>query len=96
MEGYGLTLLEAMASGTALVATRAGAAEQVLREGETGLLVPPGDADALATAIEKLMRDPARAAEMGRKGRERAASEFAIDAEAEKIAAFYRHVLQSG
>ena len=74
VEGYGLTLLEAMASGAALVATRAGAAEQVVREGETGFLVAPGDADALADAIETLMRDPARAAEMGRKGRERAAS----------------------
>ena len=96
VEGYGLTLLEAMASGTALVATRAGAAEQVVREGETGFLVAPGDADALANAIEPLMRDPARAAEMGRKGRERAASEFAIDAEAEKIAVFYRQMWQRG
>ena len=95
VEGYGLTLLEAMASGTALVATRAGAADQIVREGKTGFLVPPGDADALANAIEPLMRDPARAAEMGRKGRERAVAEFAIDAEAEKITAFYRHVLQS-
>ena len=92
VEGYGLTLLEAMASGAALVATRAGAAEQVVREGETGLLVAPGDADALANAIEPLMRDPARAAEMGRAGRDRAAAEFAIDAEAEKIAAFYRQL----
>lgn len=91
-EGFGLTLLEAMAAGVALVATRAGAAEQVVRTGETGILVPPGDADALANAIEQLMRDPARAAEMGRKGRERAAAQFGIDAEAEKIAAFYRRV----
>ena len=93
-EGFGLTLLEATASGAALVATRAGAAEQVVREGETGFLVAPGDADALANAIEKLMRDPARAAEMGRKGRARAAAQFGIDAEAEKIAAFYRQVRQ--
>jgi mannosyltransferase len=92
-EGFGLTLLEAMAAGAALVATRAGAAEQVVREGETGFLVQPGDAAALANAIEPLMRDPARAAQMGRKGRERAA-EFSIAAEAEKIAAFYRQVRQ--
>jgi mannosyltransferase len=95
-EGFGLTLLEAMAAGTALVATRAGAAEQVVREGETGFLVAPGNANALANAIEPLMRDPARAAEMGRKGRERAAAQFSIDAEAEKIAAFYRQIWQRG
>ena len=95
-EGFGLTLLEATASGLALVATRAGAAEQVVREGETGFLVPPGDADALAKAIEPLMRNPARAAEMGRNGRKRAAAQFSIDAEAEKIAAFYRQVWQRG
>jgi mannosyltransferase len=94
-EGFGLTLLEAMAASAALVATRAGAAEQVVREGETGFLVPPGDADALADAIEPLMRDPARAAEIGRRGRERAAAEFSIDAEAEKIAVFYRQIRQS-
>ena len=94
-EGFGLTLLEAMAAGAALVATRAGAAEQIVREGETGFLVPPGDADALANAIEPLLRDPQRAAEMGRKGRERAAAQFGLDAEAEKIAAFYRRVWQS-
>ena len=91
-EGFGLTLLEAMAAGAALVAARAGAADQVMREGETGFLVTPGDADALANAIEPLMRDPQRAAEMGRRGRERAAAEFSIDAEAEKIAAFYRRL----
>ncbi|MDQ2954146.1 MAG: glycosyltransferase family 4 protein [Pseudomonadota bacterium] len=94
-EGFGLTLLEAMAAGAALVATRTGAAEQVVRAGETGFLVAPGDADALAKAIEPLMRDPQRAAEMGRKGRERAAAQFSIDTEAEKIAAFYRRVWQS-
>jgi mannosyltransferase len=94
-EGFGLTLLEAMAAGAALVATRAGAAEQVVREGETGFLVATGDADALADAIEPLMRDPTRAAEIGRRGRERAAAEFSIDVEAEKIAAFSRQIRQS-
>ena len=59
-EGFGLTLIEAMSAGAALVATRAGAAEFVVEDGVTGVLTPPGDAEALAAALEPLMRDPAR------------------------------------
>jgi mannosyltransferase len=95
-EGFGLTLLEAMAAGTALVASRAGGAERVVIDGETGLLVPPGDAAALASALEPLMRDPERAAEMGRRARARAVAEFGNDAEVERIVAVYRTVLREG
>src|SRR5689334_5040991 len=63
-EGFGLTLIEAMSSGAALVAARAGAAEFVVEDGVTGVLTPPGDADALAAALEPLMRDPASAIAM--------------------------------
>jgi mannosyltransferase len=89
-EGFGLTLLEAMAAGTALVAARAGAAETVVGDGETGVLVPPGDVDALVGAIEPLMRDPQRAAEMGARARTRVVAAFSLDNEAERIAAVYR------
>jgi mannosyltransferase len=88
-EGFGLTLLEAMASGNALVAARAGVAETVVVDGETGVLVPPGDVDALVAALEPLMRDPARAAEMGRRARARALAEFSLETEAERIVALY-------
>jgi mannosyltransferase len=91
-EGFGLTLLEAMAAGAALVAARSGAAEVVVADGKTGLLVPPGDPDALATALENLMRDPAEAAAMGRRARERAVTEFSLDAEVAGIAKLYRAV----
>ncbi len=64
-EGFGLTLIEAMSVGAALVAARAGAAELVVEDGITGVLTPPGDADALAAALEPLMRDPAAANAMG-------------------------------
>jgi mannosyltransferase len=93
-EGFGLTLLEAMASGAAVVAARAGAAEKVVIDGETGILVPPGDVDVLAAALDSMMRDPARANEMGRKARERVLKEFSADAEAGKIAQVYRDVLR--
>jgi mannosyltransferase len=92
-EGFGLTLIEAMAAGAALVASRAGAAELVVEEGVTGLLTPPGDADALAAAIEPLMRDPAAAAAMGARARGRVLEKFSLDVEASKIAAVYRRLV---
>jgi mannosyltransferase len=89
-EGFGLTLIEAMAAGAALVAARAGAAELVVEDGRWGVLVPPGDADALAAALEPLMRDPASAAAMGERGRARVIATFSLDAEAARIAEIYR------
>lgn len=89
-EGFGLTLIEAMSSGAALVASRAGAATLVVEDGTSGVLTPPGDADALATALEPLMRDPAAAVAMGARGRERVVAEFSLDAEAKRIADVYR------
>jgi mannosyltransferase len=95
-EGFGLTIIEAMAAGAALVAARAGAAETVIRDGETGMLVPPGDVDALVAALEPLMREPERAAEMGRRARAHVAEEFSLETEAERIAAVYRGLRNAG
>jgi len=89
-EGFGLTLIEAMSVGTALVASRAGAAELVVEDGVTGVLTPPGDADALVAALEPLMRDPASAAAMGERGRARVLEKFSLDAETNQIAEVYR------
>jgi mannosyltransferase len=89
-EGFGLTLLEAMASGAALVASRAGAAELVVEDGVTGMLTPPGEVDALVAALEPLLRDPAAAAAMGERARARVTAEFSLDAEANRIAEVYR------
>ena len=89
-EGFGLTLIEAMSVGAALVASRAGAAELVVEDGVTGTLTPPGDVDALVAALEPLLRDPAAAAEMGMRGRERVLEKFSLDAEANAIAEVYR------
>src|ERR1700736_4570510 len=89
-EGFGLTLIEAMAVGAALVASRAGAAALVVEDGVTGVLTPPGDVEALVNALEPLMREPASAAEMGRRGRARVLEEFSLNAEASRIADVYR------
>jgi len=92
-EGFGLTLIEAMAAGAALVAARAGAAELVVVDGVTGVLVPTGDADALAAALEPLMRDPAAAGAMGARGRQRVMEKFSLEAEATAIAEVYRRLI---
>jgi mannosyltransferase len=89
-EGFGLTLIEAMSSGAALVASRAGAAELVVEDGVSGVLTPPGDVNALAAALEPLLRDPAAAAAMGARARKRAVEKFSLDAEANNIAEVYR------
>ena len=89
-EGFGLTLIEAMSVGAALVASRAGAAELVIEDGVTGVLTPPGDVDALVTALEPLMRDPAAAVAMGERARARVLEKFRLDAEAGGIAEVYR------
>src|SRR3954447_13288728 len=89
-EGFGLTLIEAMSSGAALVAARAGAAEFVVEDGVTGVLTPPGDVDALVAALEPLMRDPVSAYAMGERARARVLQKFSLEAEANAIAAVYR------
>jgi mannosyltransferase len=83
-----------MAAGTALVATRAGAADVVIRDGHTGVLVPPGDVEAMIAALEPLMRDPVRAAAMGQRARAQAIAEFSVAAETEAIAKVYRTLWQ--
>jgi mannosyltransferase len=89
-EGFGLTLLEAMSSGAALVASRAGAAELVVEDGVSGVLTPPGNVDALVAALEPLLRDPDSAGAMGAQARKRVVEKFSLDAEANSIAEVYR------
>lgn len=92
-EGFGLTLLEAMSVGVALVASRAGAAELVVENGVSGVLTPPGDVGALASALEPLLRDPASAVAMGERARSHVIAHFSLDAEANKIADVYRTLI---
>jgi glycosyltransferase involved in cell wall biosynthesis len=70
-EPYGLAFLDAMACGLPCVGTRVEAVGEIVREGETGLLVPPGDPVALAAALERMLADPGRARAMGARGRAR-------------------------
>jgi sugar transferase (PEP-CTERM/EpsH1 system associated) len=77
-EGLSNTILESMASGVPVIATRVGGAEELVQEGVTGLLVPPSDTNALAAAIETLTIDRARRVAMGEAARQRAESEFGL------------------
>jgi mannosyltransferase len=92
-EGFGLTLIEAMSAGCALVASRAGAAEIAVEDGVTGVLMAPGDVDALVRALEPLMRDPASAVAMGERARARVLERFSLEAEANAIADVYRTLI---
>jgi phosphatidylinositol alpha-1,6-mannosyltransferase len=76
VEGFGLVFAEAHAYGKPVVAGRSGGVEDAVHDGETGLLVPPGDPDAVAKAIVSLLNDPDRARNLGEKGRERVRDEL--------------------
>jgi starch synthase len=88
-EPLGIVNLEAMACGSAVVASAVGGIPEVVADGETGLLVPAGDEAALASAVNALVRDQARAAELGACGRQRAVAEFSWDRIAAQTAELY-------
>ena len=88
-EGFGLTPLEAMASGTAVVASDAGAHAEMVAEGVTGAVVSAGDGDALADAIRCYMGNPDIAAAHGHNAREHVQKNFSLDSEAREINSFY-------
>jgi len=92
-EGVPKALLEAAACARPIVATDMPGCRDAVRDGETGLLVPPGDVAALAEALIALVRDPARRHAMGRAGRALAEREFGDAAVAEATVALYRQVL---
>ena len=77
-EPFGRVLIEAMAAGRPVIAPREGGPLVIVEDGQTGLLVPPRDPDALARAIVELLGDPGRRAAMGKAGRERVARMFDI------------------
>jgi glycosyltransferase involved in cell wall biosynthesis len=79
VEGFGLVALEAALRGRPVVATRAGGLPEVVRDGATGLLVAPGDAGALASAVARLIGDPALAARLGAAARVHARATFDWD-----------------
>lgn len=93
-EGFSLPAVEAMASGTPLIASDTAALPEVVgRDGTCGVLVPPGDVEALAKAIEDLLGDPARRAAIGAAARRRAEEKFSWTATAAATADVYREAI---
>jgi sugar transferase (PEP-CTERM/EpsH1 system associated) len=92
VEGLGITLLEAMAAGRPTVGARAGGIPEVVVEGETGLLVDPGDAPGFAVAIARLLNDDTLAAEMGRNGRARVERRFGLAGMISSYEAIYEKI----
>jgi glycosyltransferase involved in cell wall biosynthesis len=92
-EGFGLPAAEAMACGTAVVATTAGAFPEFIDDGRTGVLVPPGDPDALAAAIRSLLADPERCTRMGTAASEDIRTNFTWERTARRTIEVYDEVL---
>ncbi|MFJ9630835.1 glycogen synthase [Streptomyces sp. NPDC091280] len=95
-EPLGIVNLEAMACGTAVVASRVGGIPEVVADGATGLLVDTGEnfEENLATALDSVLADPETAKRMGEAGRERAVGEFGWDAVALRTARLYEEILK--
>ncbi len=92
-EGLSMALLEAMAAGLPIVTTAVSGAVQVIIPGQTGLLVPPGNAQKLTEAVLQLLADPACAQALGAAARERAAAEFSAQKQAQEHLALYRRLV---
>ena len=89
-EGFGLTILEAMSSGAAVLASEAGAWKEVVREGVDGYVVPVNDLSAVKDKLESLLRDESKIAKMGIAGRERVLQHYSVEREAEELCDFYK------
>ena len=88
-EGLPLALLEAMAVGLPVIASRVGGIPEVVTDGEDALLVPPGDPAALAAAIERLAEDEALRAQLGNSARRKAERDYTLDAMLDRYEAIY-------
>ena len=94
-EGFGLALLEAMLCARPIAASAVSSIPEIVVDGQTGILVPPDDAAALADAVTGLLDDPARAEAMGAAGEARARAEFSVAKMVERTLAVYEEALSS-
>jgi glycosyltransferase involved in cell wall biosynthesis len=92
-EPFGQVVIEAMAEGLPVIASDGGGVREIIENGETGLLTPMKDADALAAAIRSLLDDPARANRLARAGHARVRAEFTAAKNARRIEAVYDEIL---
>lgn len=93
-EGLPKVIIEAMAYGTTPIVTDSGGSPELIIDGESGLLVPPGNAKAIATAIMRLFNNPDESSTLGTKARERIRNHFRVEDTVTKTAELYRDVLK--
>lgn len=94
-ESFGLIFLEAMRWGTPVVGTTAGGIPEVVDDGETGLLAPPGNPEGLAAALTRLLRDEGLRRRLGEAGRRKVEREFSLSRMGERVAAHYESVIEA-
>jgi len=92
-EPFGQVIVEGMAAGKPVVATRGGGVPEIVLDGQTGVLVPMGDPQAMAEAILSLLDDPAAARRLGRMGRQRVGEHFTTALTARRVEAVYARLL---
>jgi len=92
VEGLPLVVLEAMAQARPVVATRVGGTPELVIDGETGILVPPGDVSGLARALGELLADPERARRLGEAGRARVLERFSAEAMTRRVLEVYDEI----
>ena len=93
-EGVSLALLEAMAAGLPVIASRVGGLPEVVTDGENGLLVPPRDADALAAALTRLLADPSLARQLGENARGYVREHFSLERLGREINEIYEELIE--
>ncbi len=93
-EGLGIVLIEAMAAGKPVVATKVGGVPEIVEDGVTGILVPPRDSNAFADALLRIAKDEKLRWEMGKRGKERASSEFDIKIASQRYENLYLQKLR--
>ncbi len=93
-EGMPVCLMEAAACGVPVVATAVGGVPELLQDGVTGLLTPTGNAQALASALERLLGDPELRAVMSSAARERAESYFSVERQVDQLLALWSEILE--
>ena len=94
-EPFGLVVTEAMAAAKPVVASRTGGIPEIVVDGESGLLVPPGDSATLASALARLIRNPDEVRKMGSAGRRRVGELFTLDRMAREYTELYESLLAS-
>jgi len=92
-ETFGIPLIEAMASGTPVLATRVGGIPEIVEDGRVGILVEPGSVEQLADGIRNLIRDDKRLFQMGEEARQMVIDKFSWDKAVTTLLQYYREIL---